>query len=86
MTAPRNDSPFRSGSAFESCPAATGSAAPTRRCPGYPDGAHRCRHRRDPHVRHGCLCGFDWFSMPAEAMTDSDINAVIHQPRHEARP
>jgi hypothetical protein len=56
------------GSAFESCPAATGAGDPA--CTGYPDGAHRCGRHRDHREAvnafdwyfHACLCGINWTS------------------------
>jgi hypothetical protein len=53
------------GSAFESCPAATGEANPP--CTHFPDGAHRCQHPRKHGIpsapEHSCTCGKVWISL-----------------------
>lgn len=76
---------YAPGSAFESCPAATGEADPVLKCGTYPDGAHRCRHDRIPtHVRHACLCGYEWICLTADTLTDPQLQAVLHPARHAA--
>lgn len=76
---------YAPGSHFESCPAATGECDPQRECGTYPDGAHRCRHDRRPaHGRHACLCGHEWISLTASALSDPEVAAILHPPRHAA--
>lgn len=79
---------YAPGSAFESCPAATGEthdAGPGQTCGTYPDTAHRCRLWRDPHHdRHKCLCGHEWTCLDAGALDDPQIAALLHPPRHSA--
>lgn len=82
MTGPR----FGPTSSFQSCPAATGEAAPGLECHSFPDGAHRCGNARGPHLRHRCTCRYEWVSLTADHLNDSDVQAILHLPKHEARP
>lgn len=78
---------YAPGSHYESCPAATGEtwrASGESACGTYPDSAHRCRHPRDPHYRHACLCGEEWISLTADGLTDPEIRAILHPARHQA--
>ena len=74
---------YAPGSNFQSCPAATGECDPTVKCGTYPDGAHRCRQERQPvHPRHACLCGYQWISLTADALSDPEVTAILHPARH----
>lgn len=72
--------------AFASCPAATGEVRGEKRCPTYPDGAHRCgRPREHMHDEppaglyredHGCTCGYLWTLGPSVAQQIQNLERL----------
>lgn len=64
---------YSNGSAFQSCPAATGIPEYIiKGCAHFPDGAHRCAGDREhmfsgdearPFRTHACTCGFAWSTL-----------------------
>jgi hypothetical protein len=76
------------GSAFESCPAATGEPSDHSGCQDFPDGAHRCGYTRT-HMKidaravdertHRCTCGYEWTSLRGSLRQLHNMYAVAER-------